>query len=67
MRYVNPAALFPLPSRAGKIEPKSNPNPSMKLVKILALAITASFLGACAHKNPAPSAPTGGGYVQPSK
>lgn len=41
----------------------------MKAIKILALAVLAATLGACAHKtNPAPVAPaTGGGYVTPAK
>lgn len=40
----------------------------MKAIKFLALAVIAATLGACAHKsNPAPVAPTGGGYVTPAK
>ena len=40
----------------------------MKFIKIVALALAAAALGACAHKsNPAPMAPTGGGYVTPAK
>lgn len=42
----------------------------MKAIKILSLAVIAATLGACAHKNPAPVAPsttTSTGYVTGGK
>ncbi len=37
-------------------------------MKLIVLAIAAAALASCASKtNPAPSAPMGGGYVQPAK